>query len=83
MLSFSCTLTSRILYIFDSYFGDTIFIDFKILTNNIPLLRCHYFSNILSYMLYVNILNIMKSNKYITISKFHRILNMNTVLKNK
>lgn len=53
MLSFSCTLTSRILYIFDSYFGDTIFINFKILTNNIPLLRCHYFSNILSYMLFL------------------------------
>lgn len=57
MLSFSCTLTSRILYIFDSYFGDTIFIDFKILTNNIPLLRYNYFSNILSYMLFLILWN--------------------------
>lgn len=39
----NCNNFNRTLYTFDLYSGGTIFIDFKILINNIPLFRYHYF----------------------------------------
>lgn len=46
----NCNNFNRTLYTFDLYSGGTIFIDFKILINNIPLFRYHYF--LLYFLIY-------------------------------